>query len=199
MRKVCPFTTRLLFDNVGISGMEQMEFDQYMIEAGKDARMTYVSFRIEAPIFVARQLVKHQVGLCWNEESRRYVAYEPKLFAPEKWRAAPENAKQGSGGDLDEAENNNCNIVKVVADGCALEAYSFLKEHAAAEQARMVLPLSSMTNWIWTGHLEAFARVCRQRLDPHAQQETRWFAERIDDLLTAYVGDLWAPLRTWKR
>lgn len=57
---------------------------------------TSVCFRFKAPIFVARQLVKHQVGLTWNEVSRRYVKAAPELWWPEKWRKAAENVKQGS-------------------------------------------------------------------------------------------------------
>src|SRR5210317_1216424 len=55
-----------------------------------------LQFRIKAPIFVARQLVKHQVGLVWNEVSRRYVDTPPEFYVPFIWRGAPENKKQGS-------------------------------------------------------------------------------------------------------
>ena len=57
-----------------------------------------MQFRIKAPVFVARQLVKHQVGLVWNEVSRRYVDYTPELYEPKQWRGRPQNSKQGSGG-----------------------------------------------------------------------------------------------------
>ena len=59
-----------------------------------------MQFRIKAPVFVARQLVKHQVGLVWNEVSRRYVDYEPEFYAPEIWRGRPKNSKQGSDGEV---------------------------------------------------------------------------------------------------
>lgn len=61
---------------------------------------TSISFRVKAPIFVARQLVKHQVGLVWNEVSRRYVDDEPEFYFPEVWRGRPVNAKQGSSGEI---------------------------------------------------------------------------------------------------
>ena len=48
-----------------------------------------IQFRIKAPVFVARQLVKHQVGLSWNEVSRRYVSYEPELYKIDEWRGKP--------------------------------------------------------------------------------------------------------------
>ena len=59
-----------------------------------------LQFRIKAPIFVARQLVKHQVGLVWNEVSRRYVDFPPELYKPETWRGRPKNSKQGSDGEI---------------------------------------------------------------------------------------------------
>ena len=54
-----------------------------------------LQFKIKAPVFVARQLVKHQVGLIWNEVSRRYVSYDPELYEIKKWRGKPKNSKQG--------------------------------------------------------------------------------------------------------
>lgn len=141
----------------------------------------FVSFRISAPIFVARQLVKHQVGLSWNEVSRRYVDSEPEFYFPKEWRGKPENAKQGSNG-----------IVKIDwfdlegTINVAFVAYTeLLKQGVAPEQARMVLPLNTMTEWIWSGSLYAFARVCNLRLDPHAQLETQEVAKEIYSCLKA--------------
>lgn len=56
----------------------------------------FLSFRVKAPIFVARQLVKHRF-MPWNEVSRRYVDEEPEFYVPEIWRKKAENVKQGSG------------------------------------------------------------------------------------------------------
>ena len=68
----------------------------------------FLSFRIKAPIFVARQLVKHQVGLAWNEVSRRYVDDEPEFFLPKEWRTRPEgNVKQGSGSTTMDFNDSN--------------------------------------------------------------------------------------------
>lgn len=138
----------------------------------------FLSFRIKAPIFVARQLVKHQVGLAWNEVSRRYVDEEPESWFPAEWRGRPVNAKQGSDG------------IKPIPKGfeiavqIALNEYeALIKEGYAPEQARMVLPLNIMTEWIWSGSLMAFARVCKLRLDPHAQLECQLVAQQLDEFL----------------
>ena len=137
----------------------------------------FASFRIKAPIFVARQLGKHQVGLAWNEVSRRYVDEEPEFWFPETWRGRPEGSmKQGSSGVVD--VGNGYYITNACAN--ALKAYqSMLEDGIAPEQARMILPQNTMTEWIWSGSLVAFARVCKLRLDPHAQKETGMIAEGI--------------------
>ena len=143
-----------------------------------------LQFRIKAPIFVARQLVKHQVGLTWNEVSRRYVQSEPELFRPESWRANPENKKQGSS-ETETVEWLLVNELSVddAVDRLGRKAVDLYNElidaGVCAEQARMVLPQSLMTEWYWTGSLFAFARVCNLRCAKDTQKETREIADLI--------------------
>ena len=138
-----------------------------------------VTFRIKAPIFVARQLFKHKVGLTENEVSRRYVDETPEFYFP-VLRQRPDNGmKQGS---KDEFPVNLelCETIINYITTRAGEAYDLLiREGVAPEQARMILPQSMYTEWYWTGSLAAFARVCSLRLDPHAQQETAEVARLI--------------------
>lgn len=134
---------------------------------------TALSFRIKAPIFVARQLGKHQVGLVWNEVSRRYIDSEPEFYMPDMWRKRAENVKQGSS---DEAVwySSSLNESVELWHSEALDCYNrMILNGVCPEQARMVLPQSMMTEWIWTGSVAAFARVCKLRLDGHTQAETR--------------------------
>lgn len=166
----------------------------------------FLSFRIKAPIFVARQLVKHQVGLAWNEVSRRYVSDEPEFWIPSQWRGKPTNAKQGSSGtfvteceffdesvgemwtmDIEEAQYHHI-------ESCLKIYNAYLKAGMAPEQARMVLPLNAHTEWIWSGSLMAFARVCKLRLDPHAQAETREIAEHISNQVPEKFNLSWGAL-----
>jgi thymidylate synthase (FAD) len=174
----------------------------------------FLSFRIKAPIFVARQLVKHQVGLCWNEVSRRYVDDEPEFWLPGvgQWRGKPVNAKQGSAGigaklapmgvDLDKedlwGDHDNAwdpNLHVDYAMTHCLDVYNqMILGGVAPEQARMVLPLNSHTEWIWSGSLAAFARVCNLRLDPHAQAETREVAEKINASIPDSFRHSWGAL-----
>ena len=150
-----------------------------------------VSFRWKAPIFVARQLVKHQVGLTWNEVSRRYVRNIPELYWPEKWRLAADNVKQGSSN----AEFYDPGILSDAFQDAELQVRRYqemLDLGLCPEQARMFLPQNTYTEWIWTGSLYAWARVYNQRTDPTAQKETRELVEQLDN----YMGKLF-PV-AWK-
>lgn len=153
----------------------------------------FLSFRIKAPIFVARQLVKHQVGLSWNEVSRRYVDDEPEFFFPEVWRGKPVNAKQGSDGVLDN-QQFWFDRYRQNTQYCLDDYEEAIECGMAPEQARMVLPLNTMTEWLWSGSLMAFARVCNQRLDPHAQEECREVAQMINDLIPNEFQYSWHAL-----
>jgi thymidylate synthase (FAD) len=154
----------------------------------------FAQFRIKAPIFVARQLVKHQVGLVWNEVSRRYVDHEPEFWFPDVWRGRPEGSmKQGSSGNVE--RQDICWVISEGACQTALKYYNSLLEiNVAPEQARMVLPLNSMTEWYWSGSLAAWARVCKLRLDPHAQLETREIAVQIDEYMKRLFPVAWEAL-----
>lgn len=158
----------------------------------------FLSFHIRAPIFVARQLVKHQVGLSWNEVSRRYVDSEPEFYFPEEWRGKPENVKQGSGNEVFPFASGSLYIEDpyfsdlmegaefCFTDICELSFLWYqnaIAKGVAPEQARMILPQNTMTEWYWSGSLYAFARVCNLRLDPHAQRETSEVAEQILEFL----------------
>lgn len=159
---------------------------------------TSVQLRIKAPIFVARQLVKHQVGGVWNEVSRRYVDSEPEFYFPEVWRGRPtDGAKQGSSGVVRSLPGGATPNAVAIDSAChvALNCYNMLLEGGVApEQARMVLPQNMQTEWIWTGSVMFFARVCKQRLDPHAQQESQEIAKLISDCVQPLFPASWAAL-----
>ncbi len=148
-----------------------------------------LQFHIKAPVFVARQLVKHQVGLVWNEVSRRYVDDEPEFYEPTEWRLAAENKKQGSSDETVEYD------ISPLHENCK-EVYQYmLKDGIAPEMARMVLPQSMMTEWYWSGTLMAFARVCNLRCKPDVQLETQMITNQIDKLTKEIFPTSWEALR----
>jgi len=152
-----------------------------------------LQFRIKAPIFVARQLVKHQVGLTWNEVSRRYVDFPPELYKPETWRGRPKNSKQGSDGEIELDQTINYNM-KAVMESCLILYNTLLTKGVAPEQARMVLPQSMMTEWYWSGTLYAFSRVCNLRCKPDTQKETRDVADEMYKLCNEKFSHSWKYL-----
>ena len=139
-----------------------------------------VKFRVTAPIYVARQLFKHQIGFAVNEISRRYVSDSITFELPQTWRAIHPNKKQGSAEPIPtEAQHEATRIADEVVQHTFTAYNGLLDIGIAPEQARAVLPLSLNTSWIWTGSLEGWFRVCRLRLPEDAQQETREVAHEV--------------------
>jgi len=133
----------------------------------------FASFHVKAPIFVARQLVKHKF-LRWNEISRRYVDSEPEFHEPSVWRGKSADKKQGSEGVISDIHIATAqNVAKRLYEG-------LLSKGVCEEQSRMVLPLNTMTEWYWSGSLDAFADMCNLRCKPDTQAETRLVAQQID-------------------
>ena len=156
-----------------------------------------MQFHIKAPVFVARQLVKHRVGLVWNEVSRRYVDDEVEFYVPEDWRGAPENSKQGSSSEVIDINPYN-RMIDDYQSVCKTAKWTYeylLGKGVAPEQARMVLPQSMMTEWYWSGTLMAFARVCNLRCKPDTQLETQVVANQIDEIGEEYFPVSWKALR----
>jgi thymidylate synthase (FAD) len=155
-----------------------------------------IMLHIKAPISIRTQLFKHKVGFVENEISRRYVTEEPEIYIP-KWRSKPTNgAKQGS----EDFITNEDTVVAAEAmyfgvASDALKTYNWLLEAGVApEQARFALPQGTYTEWYWTGSLAAYARVFKQRIDPHAQWEVREYASAIGQLIQPSFPVSWQEL-----
>lgn len=146
-------------------------------------RHNSLSIRCTVPIFLARQLMKHQAGLTWNEESRRYITKEVEFFIPKEWRAKPEGSvKQGSG-DIHPMTTAWSDKYREFSD-TAYDLYdAMLDDGVAPEMARMVLPQSMLTTFVWTGNLLAFAHVVNERSYSGAQLEAQYFAKQLKQIL----------------
>ena len=153
---------------------------------------TFTTFHVKAPVFVARQLVKHEY-MPWNEISRRYVDSEPECYVPDVWRGRSADKKQGSEGEV----KSNANVFYYNTK--ALMIYNQqLDEGVSPEQARMHLPQSMMTEWYWSGTLYAFAKMCGLRLKEDTQAETRIVAEKIEDVMIKLYPVSWEALRMYE-
>jgi len=152
----------------------------------------FATFHVKAPVFVARQLVKHEY-MPWNEISRRYVDSDPEFYVPAVWRGRAQDKKQGSDGIV----KSNANVPYF--NDTMLGVYTqLLDEGVAPEQARMVLPQSMMTEWYWSGTLYAFAKMCGLRLKEDTQAETRIVAEKIEDVMAKLYPVSWEALRMYE-
>lgn len=186
-------------DDLTVSNVARVSFAKWKSEFDdKDARLihylaahahtspfrhTSIQLRCEAPVFLARQLVKHCIGLTWNEVSRRYVDADIEFYIPDSWRSRPtDGIKQGSGKDIE------CQDFAMEAYSDAIEKVIFTYDYllsigVAPEMARMVLPQSLMTTWIWTGSLQAFFHVYELRSGGGAQVEAQEFAQKLKDVI----------------
>jgi len=191
----------------------------------------FATFHVVAPVFVARQLVKHKF-LRWNEISRRYVDSEPSFYLPDVWRGRSKDKKQGSEGVIDEitfvedelvavwdkdkeemmvdpnqegvlwqlkdSSITSCSPEEFVVDlnTIAFREYKRLIDNGIApEQARMILPQNTMTEWYWSGSLDAFADMCNLRCSKDTQFETRIVAKQIDTKMSELFPVSWEALR----
>lgn len=152
-----------------------------------------LQMRVTMPIFLARQMVKHQVGGVWSEVSRRYVSDEPEFWFPEVWHTRPGDVKQGSGEAAD--DQSLCHSEAAHSVELALGTYrSLLAANVAPEEARIVLPQNTMTTVVWTGSLLFWARVCTQRLDGHAQLAAQELAAKIEAIVQPRFPVSWSEL-----
>ena len=148
----------------------------------------FASFHVQAPVFVARQLVKHEY-LRWNEVSRRYVSDKPEFYKPKVWRGCSVDKKQGSEGVVNLADYKDPPYQQ------ALDEYQrLLAAGVCPEQARMVLPQAMMTAWYWSGSLDSFAKMCRLRISSDTQKETREVAKQINKVMLKAFPFSWLAL-----
>lgn len=171
-------------------------------------RHPQITLRCKAPIFIARQLGKHQVGMSWSEESRRYIDSEPEFFWPDKWRKRAENVKQGSSNEEVECllTTNGTPLTTVTPQVAAeevlrmaLAAYEgMLRSGVAPELARMVLPQNTYVNWVWTGSLLSFFEMYKLRSEGHAQVEAQQFAELVKDIVSKLYPVSWQALEEYR-
>ena len=178
----------------------------------------FATFHIKAPMFVARQLVRHKF-LRWNEISRRYVDDEPEFYVPDVWRGRSEDKKQGSEGEVKiedykiELAFSKPNTGKAVAAskepphqwntydqieddyaGLMVLYTGLLDMGVCPEQARMVLPQATMTEWYWSGSLDAFADMCNLRCASDTQAETQSVAVQISRKMRKLFPVSWEAL-----
>jgi thymidylate synthase (FAD) len=198
-------------------GEREMRLIKYLAEHEHTSpfRHAHLMFRFKAPLFVARQLWKHIVGITpefdledqftgfsggfkdtgWNEASARYVELQDEFYIPETWRAQSASNKQGSAGPL--AEQTSAAATYRRGLEAAYTTYQQLRELGVAkEQARIVLPQSIYTQWIWTGSLQAFLHVVDLRTKPDAQWETQQYGLAVQTILREYFP---VCLEKWKQ
>lgn len=161
-------------------------------------RHAHVTLRCKAPIFLARQLGKHQVGFSWNEISRRYKdgemisieCYDPPEVFARPSKLMTQTAQPMSPDFAAEMKQ----YIRNIYASCVREYSALIRFGVAPEQARMVLPQGMITEWVWTGSLYGWANLYKQRSSDHAQFEARLFAEEVNKIMLEHFPVCWAAL-----
>lgn len=153
-----------------------------------------IRFRIKMPIFVAREWYRHQIGFARNEVSRRYVDYKAEMYVPEFVRERDPKSKQGSRPNPIDKNSMATSLIQDINERAEETYEQLLQMNVAPEVARTVLPQGMYTEFIETGSLAAYARLCGLRLDPSAQWEIRQYAEVVSELLSAKFPVSWRYL-----
>ncbi len=153
----------------------------------------FMTVHVKAPIFVARQLQKHEY-MPWNEVSKRYTDDEPDFYEPDHWRDKSKDKKQGSGGKSQSQYFPNI-YVKEITEKALGDYKKMLTQGIAPEQARMILPQNMMTEWYWSGTLGAWAKMCNLRCKPDTQYETRIVGNEVSNIMLRYFPVSWEALR----
>jgi thymidylate synthase (FAD) len=165
---------------------------KFLVDHGHTSpfRHPQLQFRIQCPIFVERQLFKHQVGLTANSISGRYVDFSDEYWTPDQLRLQSKDSKQGSAEDLNPQDNSHFRARILGAVSQCKELYDdMVSAGIAKEQCRMVLPLCLETQFIWTGSLAAFLHLWKLRLKPDTQKETRDVAQMMLSLVKDIAGN----------
>ncbi|WP_367648277.1 FAD-dependent thymidylate synthase [Pseudoalteromonas sp. THAF3] len=200
-------------DDLRVANVARVSFNKWKTEMDeKDVRLidflarhehtspfrhTAVTIRVTAPIWLARQLGKHQVGMSWNETSRRYVDTDPEFFTPAEWRKRPDKSiKQGSGAPLAGGALYEVELLHKVNEQTARRTYERMLELGVApELARGELPQNMLTSWVWTGSLTSFFHCYRLRAEGTAQREAQDFAGLLDDIISPLFPHCWQTLK----
>ena len=190
-------TGELWDDKLGhrILSLEDFSLIHFLAEHGHwtPTAHPHITLVMQAPVPIRTQCFKHKQGFVENEESRRYIKSTPKLYIPDTFRSAPENAKQGSGGEHPDSLKWRTKYV-YKAHQCIRLYEKMIEDGVAPEQARFILPQGVEVEWYWTGSLAAFARFAKQRLDPHAQLEVRQLAHAVSQHIRPLFPVSWAAL-----
>lgn len=151
-----------------------------------------VTLRMKMPVFVARQWMRSNVGVVYNEESRRYRDHPPEFYVPTKWRSRAEKVKQGSGAELEYGQSEWCDpVYSTVVQRAILGYQELLSRGVAPEMARMLLPGSMYTEFWATASVAAWARMVNLRKHGHAQEEIQHYAHAVSFFLDKLYPVAW--------
>ena len=161
-------------------------FIKNMIENGELQAFSHpqIQFLIRAPIEVSHRLRKHSDGTKWNElgDTRtglKHLDQQVEFYTPtrERWR-------EKSDGENVLIDESTMDLILDLYDR-SRHAYQHLVElkRLAPEEAALILPRSTYTEWVWTANLLAFSRICQIYNHKEANVELKEVTKQISDFI----------------
>ncbi len=148
--------------------------------------MVEFKFHHVMPIFIARQFIRHRTASV-NEYSARYSVVPDRFYRPDAVRQQGVVNRQGGDQPVDSitADEFASYLDRVEAHYADYEA--LLDRGVSRELARIGLPLSVYTEWYWKIDLHNLFHFLSLRMDSHAQQEIRDYANAMFALIQPIV------------
>jgi thymidylate synthase (FAD) len=157
-----------------------------------------IRLRLKMPIFIAREWFRHTVGFARNEISRRYVDSPPSIWTPECFRERDVNLKQGSKPTQIQDSSVATAAYNETVEACLKTYNKLLELNVAPEIARSILPQGMYTEFIETGSLAAYVRLCNLRTDSHAQREIQEYANAVSTVIEPHFPHSWKAMMNKK-
>jgi thymidylate synthase (FAD) len=144
--------------------------------------MVEFKFHIRAPIFVARQWLRHRTASV-NEMSARYSVVPEEYFLPDELRK--QSTVRGQGGEEPYGADDALLLLKQKAS-CDLAFHTYeelIRKGVSRELARIHLPQSTFTEFYWKINLHNLLHFLELRIENHAQKEIRDIAQQVYELV----------------
>ena len=150
---------------------------------GSPFEHNFFKFHVRAPIFVVREWQRHRIGSSYNEESGRYTELRPDFYVPETARTQKGTPGKYSFETGDDMQTDHVRSSVMMHSKNAFKHYEDLLEAGIAkEQARIVLPLNTYTEFYFSCNARSLMNFLELRMASHAMYEIRMYAEAMFEL-----------------
>jgi thymidylate synthase (FAD) len=150
--------------------------------------MVEFKFHHVMPIFIARQWIRHRTANV-NEYSARYSVVRDRFYRPSLDNVRKQSTTNRQGGEepIDNLTAQEFLNHLDLVESQYKEYEALMAKGVSRELARIALPVSVYTEWYWKCDLHNILHFLSLRMDAHAQQEIRDYANAMFALVQSIV------------